>query len=168
MFKKFAAGLVGLLVLAGIIGALSSPDAKTQTAAAATEPAVQTSTEIKVESGEPGDVTPTAADKPKAKVAAKPTMTSGQRNALEKAESYLSHQAFSKKGLIEQLKFEEYSTADARWAVNRVKVSWNKQAVKKAESYLSHQAFSRQGLIEQLRFEGFTQSQAEYGVNAAY
>ena len=94
--------------------------------------------------------------------------TAGQRNALSSAESYLDSQAFSKSGLVEQLKFEDYSSSEARWAVAHVRVSWNAQAVKSAKSYLSNQSFSRQGLIEQLEFEGFTHSQAAYGVRKAY
>jgi hypothetical protein len=106
-------------------------------------------------------------DKPKKKKD-KPTMTAGQRNALESAESYLDGQAFSKSGLIKQLKFEHFSKSDARWAVNHVKVSWMKEAVESAEGYLDGQAFSRQSLIDQLKFEGFTQAQAEHGVSVAY
>jgi Host cell surface-exposed lipoprotein len=94
--------------------------------------------------------------------------TAGQRNALSKAEDYLSFTAFSKSGLADQLKFEGFSRAEARWAVNHVRVSWRRQAVKKAKSYLSLTSFSRQGLIEQLEFDGFTHSQAAYGVKKAY
>lgn len=94
--------------------------------------------------------------------------TAGQRNALSKAQSYLSYKAFSKSGLVKQLKFEHFSSSQARWAVRHVRVSWNAQAVKSAKAYLSYSSFSRQGLIEQLEFEGFTPSQAAYGVRKAY
>src|SRR3954469_17894655 len=94
--------------------------------------------------------------------------TAGQRNALNKAQSYLSYTAFSKSGLVKQLKFEHFSTSAALLAVYHVRVSGNPQAVKKANSYLSYSSFSRQGLIKQLEFEGFTPSQAAYGVRKAY
>ena len=94
--------------------------------------------------------------------------TAGQRNALSSAESYLQYSAFSKSGLIKQLKFEDFSDSEARWAVAHVRVSWNAQAVKSAKQYLRVSSFSRQGLIEQLEFEGFTHSQATYGVSKAY
>ena len=84
---------------------------------------------------------------------------------MRKAQEYLAYQAFSKKGLIDQLKFEGFSTKDATYAVNHITVNWNKQAAKKAKEYLKYQSFSRSGLIDQLVFEGFTQSQATYGVN---
>ena len=94
--------------------------------------------------------------------------TTGQRNALSSAQSYLRYQAFSKSGLIAQLKFEHYSSSEARWAVAHVRVSWNAEAVESAKSYLRSSSFSRQGLIEQLEYEGFTHSQAAYGVKKAY
>jgi hypothetical protein len=94
--------------------------------------------------------------------------TAGQRNALQKARSYLRVSAFSKSGLVEQLKYEHFSSSDARWAVAHLRVSWNAQAVKKAKSYLRISSFSRQGLIEQLEYDGFTHHQALYGVSKAY
>ena len=94
--------------------------------------------------------------------------TAGQRNALSSAQSYLSYSAFSKSGLVKQLKFEHFSSSQARWAVAHVRVSWNAEAVESAKSYLRYSSFSRQGLIEQLEFEGFTPSQAAYGVRTAY
>lgn len=95
------------------------------------------------------------------------TRTMGQRNASNRAEEYLSGQAFSAKGLYEQLMFEGYSKEDAEYAINSISVDWNEQAALKAKQYLDGQSFSRQGLIEQLEFEGFTRSQAKYGVDHA-
>jgi host cell surface-exposed lipoprotein len=94
--------------------------------------------------------------------------TAGQRNALSSAQSYLRYSAFSKSGLLGQLRYEHYSRSNARWAVNHVRANWWRQAVKKAKSYLQYSSFSRQSLIEQLEYEGFTHSQARYGVNNAY
>ncbi len=94
--------------------------------------------------------------------------TAGQRNALSSAQDYLRSGEFSKSGLIGQLKFEDFTGSEARWAVAHVRVNWNAQAVKSAKSYLRSSSFSRQGLIEQLEFEGFTHSQAAYGVSRAY
>ena len=91
-----------------------------------------------------------------------PTM--GQKNALAKAKSYLDYSAFSYKGLIKQLEYEKFSTADATYAVDNCGADWFEQAVKKAKSYLSFTSFSRDGLIEQLEYDGFTHEQAVYGV----
>ena len=91
--------------------------------------------------------------------------TVSQRNALRQAENYLDFTAFSRTGLIHQLEFEKYSTADATWAVDRVTADWNEQAAKKAKEYLEFTSFSRAGLVDQLIFEGFTPEQAEYGAS---
>lgn len=96
------------------------------------------------------------------------SITSGEKNALKKAESYLKYSSFSKKGLIDQLEFEGFTTKESTYAVDNVKVDWMEQAVLKAESYLKYGSFSRQGLVDQLKFEGFTDEQAEYGVSKAY
>ncbi len=93
-------------------------------------------------------------------------LTLGQRNAIKQAESYLKFTSFSRKGLIEQLEFEGYSTEEATFAVDYLKVDWKEQAAKKAQEYLDFTSFSRQGLIDQLLFEGFTREEAEYGVSA--
>lgn len=94
--------------------------------------------------------------------------TAGQENAIKKAESYLKYSGFSRHGLIEQLEYEQFSAADATFAVDHVTVDWNKEAVEKAESYLKYSWFSTSGLIDQLEYEGFTVAQAQYGANTAY
>ncbi len=90
--------------------------------------------------------------------------TVSQKNAKSSAQSYLRLLSFSRTGLIRQLEFEKYSTADATYGVDALNVDWNAQAAKSAKAYLKTMAFSRAGLIDQLIFEGFTQAQAEYGV----
>ncbi|MEX0768394.1 MAG: Ltp family lipoprotein, partial [Microthrixaceae bacterium] len=94
-----------------------------------------------------------------------PAISTSQSNARRSASSYLDFSAFSRTGLISQLEFEGYSTADAAWAVDDLNPDWNQQAAKKAASYLDFSGFSRSGLVDQLLFEGFTQAQAEYGVS---
>lgn len=96
------------------------------------------------------------------------SVTSGMKNALRSAMSYLSFSAFSYSGLIDQLKYEGYTQEEAAYAADNCDADWNEQAVKSAENYLSFMAFSRSGLIEQLEFDGFTHDQAVYGVDKAY
>lgn len=97
-----------------------------------------------------------------------------QRNALESAHSYLSTEAFSRSGLIDQLHSpygEGYPKSVAVWAVNHARSNWYRQAVKSARGYLQSSSFSRSGLVDQLHSpygEGFTLAQAEYGVSKAY
>ncbi|MCM4083137.1 Ltp family lipoprotein [Paractinoplanes hotanensis] len=90
-------------------------------------------------------------------------LTVSQENAVDKAADYLSYTAFSRSGLIKQLKFEGFSTKDATVGVDAQKADWNDQAAKKAQDYLDTSSFSRSGLIRQLKFEGFTTAQATYG-----
>lgn len=94
--------------------------------------------------------------------------TSGMRNALKEAKSYLSVMPFSYEGLIEQLEYEGYSHSEAVYGVNNCGADWYEQAVKSAKNYLEIMAFSRSGLIEQLEYEGYTHDQAVYGVDKAY
>lgn len=94
--------------------------------------------------------------------------TTGEKNALSKAHSYLKVTSFSKSGLKEQLIFEGFSDSEAEYAVNNLDTDWKEQAHQKALSYLKMTSFSKSGLLDQLLFEGFTQEEAEYGVENAY
>lgn len=98
---------------------------------------------------------------------AEPAMTAGQENAVGAAESYLDYAAFSKKGLIQQLKFEGYSAKDAKFAVEYIRPNYKDQAARAAKNYLDYTSFSRDGLIQQLMFEGYNRANATYGVDKA-
>jgi Host cell surface-exposed lipoprotein len=146
--------VASVVVLSAISAALPKPE---QAPAAA---AVQTPAETSDGHGSPTVDAPATPTKP-----TEPKFTTAQENAISTAKDYLAYDAFSKSGLIDQLKFEKYSAADARFAVGHITVNWNEQAAKSAKSYLDSSSFSRQGLIDQLKFEGFTTQQATYGVN---
>ena len=105
---------------------------------------------------------------PKPEPAPEPTISSGQENALASAEQYLSYSGFSHDGLIEQLKFEDFSDADAAYAADHVDADWNAEAVESAKQYLDYSSFSQQGLIDQLVFEKYTPAQAEYAAGQVY
>ena len=90
----------------------------------------------------------------------------GEKNALNKAKSYLNYTAFSYSGLVEQLEFEGFSNSEAKFGADNCGADWKEQAAKKAKQYMDYSAFSRKGLIEQLEYEGFTLEQAEYGAKA--
>ncbi|MFF5076095.1 Ltp family lipoprotein [Actinoplanes sp. NPDC000266] len=133
---------------------------------------VQPTTEPVVATTEPAPATTQpapATTEPVAEPSVEPTkeLTVSQENAVEKAADYLSYTAFSRSGLIKQLKFEGFSAKDATFGVDAQKANWNEQAAKTAEDYLSYSSFSRSGLIKQLKFEGFTAKQAAYGVKKA-
>ena len=96
------------------------------------------------------------------------TVTSGERNALDKAVSYLNIMAFSYDGLVDQLEYEGYTHSEAVYGADQCGADWNEQAAKKARQYLDLMSFSRSGLIEQLEYDGFTTEEATYGVNKVY
>ena len=85
-----------------------------------------------------------------------PSETISQKNAVRKAKSYLNYTTFSRDGLVEQLKFDQFSHADAVYGADNSGADWYEQAAKKAQSYMEYSAFSRGSLIEQLKFDGFT------------
>ena len=92
--------------------------------------------------------------------------TLGEKNALSTASSYLRTMAFSYSGLIDQLEYEGYTTAEATYGADNCGADWNEQAAKMAKSYINTMSFSRSGLINQLEYEGFTAEQAQYGASA--
>ncbi|CPR12382.1 prophage Lp1 protein 5 [Mycobacterium bohemicum DSM 44277] len=96
-----------------------------------------------------------------------PLSPASQQNAARAAKEHLAVQAYSRKGLIDQLVYENYSTEDATDGVDSLNVDWNEQAAKSAKEHLAVQAYSAGGLVDQLVYEGFTSSQANYGVAAA-
>lgn len=93
------------------------------------------------------------------------TATSGEKNALARAKDYLVYTAFSYSGLIDQLKFEGFTTSEAEYGADYCGADWEQQALAKARDYISYTAFSYSGLVEQLEFEGFTNAQASYGAD---
>jgi hypothetical protein len=94
-------------------------------------------------------------------------VTHAEKQAKGMAKDYLKYMAFSRNGLVDQLKYEGFSTHDARYGADHAGANWNHQATRVAKSYLNYMHFSRSGLIEQLQYEGFSHSQALYGVKHA-
>jgi hypothetical protein len=107
------------------------------------------------------------------KAPAGPTLTQQQRSAVEEANQYLSTEAFSQQGLIDQLDSPDgggYSVHDATVAVDSLTVNWNAEAVKSAKEYLALEPFSCNDLIQQLDSPDggeFTVAQATYGAQQA-
>lgn len=92
-------------------------------------------------------------------------VTVGEANALKSAKEYLRVMPFSYSGLIDQLEYEGYTTAEATYAVDNCGANWNEQALESAKDYLSVSAFSYTGLIDQLEYEGFTAAESAYGAD---
>jgi hypothetical protein len=94
------------------------------------------------------------------------------QQAVASGKSYLEMgTGFSKAGLVQQLSSsagEEFTAAQAAFAVKHLDVDWNKQAVESAKGYMQMGGFSRAGLIQQLSSsagEQFTAAQATYAAD---
>ncbi len=76
---------------------------------------------------------------------------------MRAAKNYLEYTAFSRKGLIEQLEYDDFSTEDATFAVDHITVDWNEEGSEVCEKLISTtQPSPVAGLIEQLEYYGFT------------
>lgn len=98
-----------------------------------------------------------------------PSMTTGEQQAVDSAENYLSMgSGFSYSGLLNQLTSsagDGDTQSDAKFAINYLHPDWDAQAVESAKNYLQLGGFSRESLIQQLTSSaggGYTEGQAEY------
>jgi hypothetical protein len=170
MLKNILVGIAVLIGLGMIFGGGDDTTASDDTYADRTVTQIEesdTSEEVVEDDAEPV-AEEESAEKPKPKPKPEPQLTSGQENAIAKASDYLDYSAWAKSELIGQLEYSGFSTKDATFAVNYLKVNWREQAVAKAKDYLEYSAFSKQELIGQLEYNGFTRAEATYGVNKAY
>lgn len=129
------------------------------------EPQIDTKKVEKNEDMQKVEETKKEVEKPIKNAEKETTETLSQKNAVGKANNYLSVMAFSKSSLVKQLEYEGFSNEDATYAVNKIDVDWKEQAVLKAKSYLDIMNYSRSGLIEQLEYEGFSNEEATYAVD---
>lgn len=151
-------GLTLIIALASAIAGIASSHSKATPAASPT-----------VTHSAPATPAP-ATTAPASQAPAAPSVTASQGQALSAAKGYLSDgEGFSRDGLIKQLTSSygnDFSTADATWAVDRSGADWNAQAVMAAKGYMSDgEGFSRQGLINQLTSpygNDFSTAQATY------
>lgn len=93
-----------------------------------------------------------------------PQLSREERNALNRAERYLSSNAFSQSSLKRQLLYEDFSESAADFAVATVNADWNEQALKKALRYSQNLSLSDERVANQLSYEGFTSEQIEYAL----
>ena len=89
-------------------------------------------------------------------------------NAIESAEAYSNVFAYSKKYLIEQLKYEGFSEDIAECAAKSINANWKENCVRSAYSYLDLFSFSKKELIHQLDYDGFTPEEIDYAMNQIY
>lgn len=87
--------------------------------------------------------------------------TKSQTEARTTANELLATQPISRSALITALENEEYSTADATYAVDYV---WYQQAVGDAQAYFADGTDNATKLYNLLIGDGFTDAQAKFGV----
>lgn len=93
------------------------------------------------------------------------TVTTGMKNAVKKAKSYIRLSGFSREGLIGQLAYEGFTDIECIYGADNCGADWNAECLEKAKSYIRLSGFSRTGLIGQLKYEGFTDSECLYGAD---
>ena len=175
--------VIGVVLLSILAAPFTSSDDDPQTVAAQDTTTTQanddetttteretTTTELETTTTEAPTTTTTAA--PTTTTTTAPAMSPGQAQAVGAAEDYLAFSHFSRQGLIDQLSSEygdQFSVADATFAVDHVSPDWNEQAAGSARDYLEFSSFSCQGLIDQLSSaygDQYTPDQARYGATS--
>ena len=156
MKKLKQVGIIGSVLLvgactAGVLG--SSPDTNTTPAPSETS---QTSS-----------ATPTAEE-------STPTETPTEEvsyefeAALSSAQSYVDFGDFSKKELVNQLKFEDHDDKAIGYAIENVEVDYNEEAIESLESYMDMGGMSKSELRTQLEYEGFTKDQVNKAIESKF
>ncbi len=123
--RKIGIGLGGAfaaLFLIGLIGAVGDGAGTTTSepiaAPAATSPApIET---YVAPAPEPAEPAPAPEEPAPAPAPAEPQFSVSEQNAIEKAESYLEFSSFSRSSLIAQLKFEGFTSAQAKYGATQV------------------------------------------------
>ena len=150
---NFVAGLAVGIVLTIIVNC-STGNIKVDNAESTTSPCVETTAN------------------PYADITASPyeekTNKTELENAIESAEAYSNIFAYSKKGLIENLKYDGFSEDIAECAAKSINANWKENCVRSAHSYLEIISYSKEELIHQLDYVGFTAEEIDYAMNQIY
>lgn len=117
---------------------------------------------------EPGDYTEESTEEEEEIEVTENEPTFEQEQALDKAQTYVDGQAFSKKDLKAQLKYHQFSEEAIDYAMENVIVDYRQECVEKAESYLDSMSFSEQDLRNQLQYHEFASEDIEYAIENTY
>ena len=150
---NFVAGLAVGIVLTSIVSC-SNGNKKVDNAETTASPCIETTVS------------------PYAEITASPyeekTNKTELENAIESAEAYSNVFAYSKKELIEQLKYDGFSEDIAECAAKSINANWKENCVRSAHSYLEIISYSKEELIHQLDYVGFTAEEIDYAMNKIY
>lgn len=128
-YKRVSFWLVIVIVLL-MVSCSTSKDGNSSSTAETKQGAVSSSTTTSSEAAT-SSTESTASEVEEEQPAEESSASIGQKNALRKAQQYLSAMPFSYSGLIKQLEFEGYSTENATYAADNCDADWNEQAVKR-------------------------------------
>ena len=158
---NFVAGLVAGIVLTSIVNC-SNGNKKVDNAEATTSPCVETTASPYAE------ITASPYEEITASPYEEKTSKTELENAIESAEAYSNIFAYSKKELIEQLKYDGFSEDIAECAAKSINANWKENCVRSAHSYLEIISYSKEELIHQLDYVGFTAEEIDYAMNKIY
>ena len=162
-------GILGLAVIIGIIAAIASSGShNTSNAGATTDAGGDNYNPPASASSAPSSAAPSVSPSPTV-----PPMTGSEQSAVQDGQSYLNTEpGFSYQGLISQVEYDQFSAADATFAVNYIAPAsdtsfWDTQAADDAKNYMSTEGgFSCGSMVGQLEYDQFTDAEAEYGASA--
>lgn len=80
------------------------------------------------------------------------------------AEFYTYYMPFSYQGMIDHLKYMEFTDEQAQYGADSVDVDWDAMAKKYIEKYYMYHTYSEEELIAELTKAGFSEAQAKAGI----
>ncbi|MBQ3183049.1 MAG: Ltp family lipoprotein [Clostridia bacterium] len=80
------------------------------------------------------------------------------------AEFYTYYMPFSYQGIIDHLKYMEFTPEEAQYGADQVEVDWDSMANKYIEKYYLYGSFTNDEIITELTEAGFTEEQAKNGL----
>jgi len=160
-FKFGCGGIIALIILGVIIGALGGGDDSAKNKES-------DSTDKKIEtSAKPQE----NAEKPEAEETKEASVPREYKSALKKAESYAKTMKMSKAGIYDQLTSEHgenFPVEAAQYAIDNIVFDWKENALKKAQSYAETMSMSDSAIYDQLISEygeKFTPEEAQYAID---
>lgn len=141
-------GLIGLMVLAALMGGSGSSDDKPSSGSTGSAPSSQSKDQTDEEK-----------------------IPTEYKSALRQAENYSSSMRMSKQGVYDQLTSEyggQFSDEAAQYAIDHVEADWKENALKSARSYQDTMHMSPEAIRDQLTSEyggGFTEDEAQYAID---
>ncbi|MBR6513528.1 MAG: Ltp family lipoprotein [Clostridia bacterium] len=80
------------------------------------------------------------------------------------AEFYIYYMPFSYQGMLDHLKYMEFTDEEAQYGVDSLDTDWDNMAKKYIEKYYMYHAYSDDDLLAELVKAGFTEEQAKAGI----